>query len=132
MKPILASLAALAAFATAQPRYTITDLGNVGATPGQPFTIVNTGLIAGAAGAANGATQAVLWYQGLKGDIALPGLGGPQQRRLRRQRTRPGRRPGRNHNSRPQRRRLLRVQTARSSNQGHHMPAVSLAAFGKG
>jgi probable HAF family extracellular repeat protein len=75
MKPTL-TLLALAAFAAAQPRYTITDLGNVGATPGQPFTIVNTGLVAGAAGAANGATHAVLWYQGQIGDIGVPGLGG--------------------------------------------------------
>ncbi len=75
MKPIM-TLLALAAFAAAQPRYTIADLGNVGATPGQPFTIVNTGLVAGAAGAANGATHAVLWYQGQKGDIGVPGLGG--------------------------------------------------------
>jgi probable HAF family extracellular repeat protein len=76
MKPVLTSLAALAAFAAAQPRYTITDLGNVGATPGQPFTIVNNGLIAGTASVASGATHAVLWYEGMKGDIAAPGLGG--------------------------------------------------------
>jgi probable HAF family extracellular repeat protein len=76
MKPILASIAALAAFAAAQPQYNITDLGNVGVTPGQPFTIVNTGIISGAAGAANGATHAVLWYLGQKGDISSPGLGG--------------------------------------------------------
>jgi uncharacterized membrane protein len=76
MKPILASIAALAAFAAAQPRYTITDLGNVGVTPGQPFTVVNTGIISGAAAGPNGATHAVLWYLGQKGDISSPGLGG--------------------------------------------------------
>jgi probable HAF family extracellular repeat protein len=79
MKTIMTSIAAsmLATLAVAQPpRYTVTDLGAVGATPGQPFFVAPNGLIGGAAAAPNGAMNAVLWYKKLKMDIAKPGLGG--------------------------------------------------------
>jgi probable HAF family extracellular repeat protein len=80
MKTIMISITAgalLAAFAIAQaPSYTVTDLGAVGATPGQPFYIAPNGLIAGAAAAPNGAMQAKLWYKKLQMDIGKPGLGG--------------------------------------------------------
>jgi probable HAF family extracellular repeat protein len=80
MKTIMTSIAAaslFAAFAMAQPpHYTVTDLGPVGATPGQPFFVAPNGLIGGAAAAPNGAMNAMLWYKKLKMDIAKPGLGG--------------------------------------------------------
>ncbi|MGA3074598.1 MAG: hypothetical protein ABSG56_12980 [Bryobacteraceae bacterium] len=80
MKTILTSIAAaslFAAFAMAQPpHYTVTDLGAVGGTPGQPFFVAPNGLIAGVAAAPNGAMNAMLWYKKLKMDIAKPGLGG--------------------------------------------------------
>jgi probable HAF family extracellular repeat protein len=80
MKTILTSIAAgslLAGLAMAQtPSYTVTDLGAVGATPGQPFFVAHDGLIAGAAAAPNGAMHAMLWYKKLKMDIGMPGLGG--------------------------------------------------------
>jgi len=80
MKTMMTSIAAgtlLAAFALAQaPRYTVTDLGPVGGTPGQPFFVAPNGLIGGAAAAPNGAMNAMLWYKHLKWDIAKPGLGG--------------------------------------------------------
>jgi probable HAF family extracellular repeat protein len=66
----------LAGFAFAQtPSYTVTDLGALGPT-GQPFFITNNGLAAGTAVVPGGTEHAVLWYKGLKGDIAAPGLGG--------------------------------------------------------
>jgi len=80
MKTIVASIAAaslFAALAIAQPStYTVTDLGPVGATPGQPFFVAPNGLIAGAAAAPDGAMRAMLWYKKLKMDIAKTGLGG--------------------------------------------------------
>lgn len=80
MKTIMISITAgslLAALAMAQaPSYTLTDLGAVGVTPGQPFYIAPDGLIAGAAAAPNGAMQAKLWHKKLKMDIGKPGLGG--------------------------------------------------------
>jgi probable HAF family extracellular repeat protein len=80
MKTIVTSIAAaslFAAFALAQPpHYTVTDLGVVGATPGQPFFVAPNGLIGGAAAAPDGAMDAMLWYKKLKMDIAKPGLGG--------------------------------------------------------
>jgi uncharacterized membrane protein len=82
MKPIAASIAAsilLAALAPAQPpRYTITDLGAVGSTIGQPFSVTNNSLVSGAAPAADNLVHAVLWYQGVKIDIGTPGLAGPE------------------------------------------------------
>jgi probable HAF family extracellular repeat protein len=79
MKLLSASIAAsslLAALSNAQTLYTVTDLGNVGVAPGQPFSIANNRLIGGAANATNGVTHAVLWFDSLKGDIGTPGLGG--------------------------------------------------------
>jgi probable HAF family extracellular repeat protein len=80
MKTIMTWIAAsslLASLAIAQPppRYTVTDLGPVGAAPGQPFFVAPNGLIAGTA-ATNGPTNAMLWYKKLKLNIAKPGLGG--------------------------------------------------------
>ena len=67
MKAILTSIAAsslLAALAIAQtPRYTITDLGSVGGSPGQPYVITNNGLIGGAAAIPDGRMHAILWYK---------------------------------------------------------------------
>jgi probable HAF family extracellular repeat protein len=79
MKTILTSIAAgslLATLAAPQPRYSITDLGAVGGTPGQPYLITNNGLVAGAA-IASSRMHAVLWYKARKMDIGTPGLGGP-------------------------------------------------------
>ena len=56
-------------------RYTIHDLGVVGANPGQPFVISNSGWISGAAGV-DGAEHAVLWHGTALTDIGDPGLGG--------------------------------------------------------
>jgi probable HAF family extracellular repeat protein len=79
MKTILISIAAgslFTALAVAQtPRYTITDLGALGPN-GQPFSIANNGLIGGTAVLSGAAEHAVLFYEGLKGDLATPGLGG--------------------------------------------------------
>jgi probable HAF family extracellular repeat protein len=81
MKPIMISIAAsilVAALAPAQPpHYTVTDLGAVGSTFGQPFSINNNSLVSGAAPVANTSVHAVLWYQGAKLDIGTPGLAGP-------------------------------------------------------
>jgi probable HAF family extracellular repeat protein len=57
------------------PRYTVVDLGPVGPF-GQPFHITNDGLIAGTASTGTNPTQAVLWLNRLKFDIARKGLGG--------------------------------------------------------
>ncbi|SPF34160.1 hypothetical protein SBA4_1440003 [Candidatus Sulfopaludibacter sp. SbA4] len=63
---------------TLPPTYTITDLGTLpGGTLSQAFTINNNGLMGGQASSADGTTHAVLWYNGRIGDIAVPGLGGP-------------------------------------------------------
>ena len=80
MKSLTTLLAAgnlLAALAMAQPTgHTFTDLGIVGAQPGQPFFVTNNALASGAATATDGTAHAVLWYRGLKIDISTPGLGG--------------------------------------------------------
>lgn len=80
MKTIVTSIAAaglFAALAMAQPsRYTVTDLGAVGATPGQPFFVAPNGLIGGAAAAPNGVMNAMLWYRKMKMNIGKTGLGG--------------------------------------------------------
>jgi hypothetical protein len=57
-------------------RYTVTDLGVVGPTPGQAYAVNRSGLIGGAAVAPDGAMHAVLWYNRLKLDIGKRGLGG--------------------------------------------------------
>ncbi len=56
-------------------QYTIHDLGVVGANPGQPFVISNSGWISGSA-AAGGAEHATLWRGTAMKDIGDPGLGG--------------------------------------------------------
>jgi probable HAF family extracellular repeat protein len=59
-------------------RYTIQDLGVVGANffqPGQPFVISNSGRVSGGAGV-GAAEHAVLWRGGEMTDIGNPGLGG--------------------------------------------------------
>jgi probable HAF family extracellular repeat protein len=67
----------LTAVAIAQtPTYTVTDLGPVGASPGQPFSINHRSLVGGAAGLADGFSHGVLWYKGWEVDIGKPGLGG--------------------------------------------------------
>jgi len=58
-------------------RYTITDLGPVGGTPGQPYSIANNGLVSVAAANPDGTMHAALWYKGSITDIGTPGLGGP-------------------------------------------------------
>ena len=82
MKTIAASIATsilLAALAPAQPpRYTVTDLGAVGSTLGQPFSVNNNSLVSGAAPVADTSVHAVLWYQGHKLDIGTPGLAGQE------------------------------------------------------
>ena len=61
----------------ASASYSVIDLGVVGNPPGQPYVIMNNGLVSGAAATADGRMQAVLWFEGLKLDIGIPGLGGP-------------------------------------------------------
>jgi probable HAF family extracellular repeat protein len=59
-------------------RYTIEDLGVVGANnnqPGQPFVVTNNGWVAGGANV-GAALDAVLWRDGEMTDIGDPGLGG--------------------------------------------------------
>ena len=59
-------------------RYTITDLGTLdGGTFSQPFFINKYGLVSGSARLPDGTQHAVLWLDGLMGDIGTPGLGGP-------------------------------------------------------
>jgi probable HAF family extracellular repeat protein len=57
--------------------YTIVDLGSVGGSPGQPYDITNSGVIAGAAATRDGAMHAALWFGRVKIDIGKSGLGGP-------------------------------------------------------
>ncbi len=52
--------------------YTLTDLGPVGRTPGQPFHLTDNGLISGSA-AYHGKEQATLWYRRLKANIGMGG-----------------------------------------------------------
>lgn len=59
-------------------QYTITDLGTLeGGTFSQPFFINKYGLVSGSASLPDGTQHAVLWLEGLMGDIGAPGLGGP-------------------------------------------------------
>lgn len=55
--------------------YIVRDLGIVGANPGQPFVISNTGWISGSA-SVEGAEHAILWRGTAMMDIGDPGLGG--------------------------------------------------------
>jgi probable HAF family extracellular repeat protein len=79
VKTITASISAInlcAALVMAQtPRYTVTDLGALGPN-GQPYSITNNGLIGGTAVLSGATEHAVLFYKGLKGDLATLGLGG--------------------------------------------------------
>ena len=70
-------LGSIAMAQTANPKYSVLDLGVVGGAPGQPYFIANDGLIAGASGTANNKTHAAVWFMGLEFDLATPGLGGP-------------------------------------------------------
>jgi probable HAF family extracellular repeat protein len=59
-------------------RYTVSDLGTLeGGTFSQPFFINKYGLVSGSASLPDGTQHAVLWLEGLMGDIGAPGLGGP-------------------------------------------------------
>jgi probable HAF family extracellular repeat protein len=58
--------------------YTVTDLGPVGAAPGQPYNITGNGLVSGEIVLADPAVaHAVLWIKTTMKDIGSPGLGGP-------------------------------------------------------
>jgi probable HAF family extracellular repeat protein len=57
--------------------YSVIDLGVVGGPPGGPYVISNNGLVSGAAATNDGRMHAALWFEGLKLDIGIPGLGGP-------------------------------------------------------
>jgi probable HAF family extracellular repeat protein len=80
MKPTLTSIPAsllLAALATAQPRYLLTDLGPAGNPFSQATGINNNGLLTGFFTTATGASHAALFYNNHVTDIGNPGLGGP-------------------------------------------------------
>src|SRR5580700_10956931 len=80
MKTILTSIfagALLAALTTAQPHYTVTDLGPTDNPFSQATFVSNSGLVTGFDTTSGGASHAVLWRNGLIDDIGTPGLGGP-------------------------------------------------------
>ena len=79
---------------TRNARYDVTDLGKVGGAPGGPSFIAKNSLVSGAAAAPHGRLHAVLWFNGLKIDIGVPGLGGRAQRGAGRERRGPGRGEG--------------------------------------
>jgi uncharacterized membrane protein len=63
--------------ATTRPpqRYSVTDLGTVGAPPGQPFTVTNNGLVAGTVVTDSGLAHAVVWSRGgVMTDLGTQGL----------------------------------------------------------
>ncbi|HLJ48842.1 MAG TPA: hypothetical protein VKU01_22650 [Bryobacteraceae bacterium] len=64
----------LLASAQAPLQYTITDLGVVGANPGQPFAVTNNGLVAGVVVSDAGVSHAVVWSGGSMTDLGSPGL----------------------------------------------------------
>jgi len=83
----LGTLSLLAVLATPSPlisqvhnhdqvRYTVTDLGIVGAPPGQAYAITRNGLISGAAQAQNGVMHAALWLNKTNFDIGRSYLQG--------------------------------------------------------
>ena len=76
---LLGALAAVAHGQSAQHlHYTVTDLGPVGASPGQPFVLQNNDLVGGVAAISANAWHAVLWFQGAQVDLAKGGgLKGP-------------------------------------------------------
>jgi probable HAF family extracellular repeat protein len=60
------------------PRYTLRDLGTLsGGTFSQAGAIANWGLVGGVSTVSDGSQHAALWFKGLKLDIGVPGLGGP-------------------------------------------------------
>jgi probable HAF family extracellular repeat protein len=74
---LAAAFASLAAAQSAPPFYTITDLGAVGASPGQVLILTNNGLVSGATvNESANVSHAALWYKGLHADIGVPALGG--------------------------------------------------------
>jgi probable HAF family extracellular repeat protein len=74
----IAASGLLAALAMAQtPNYTVTDLGPTGNPFSEPAYVNNNGFVAGLATVTGGAQHAMLWYEGISGDIGVPGLGGP-------------------------------------------------------
>jgi probable HAF family extracellular repeat protein len=62
--------------ATTEPplRYSISDLGMVGAQPGQPFKVTDNRLIAGTVVTESGSAQAVVWSGGGMTDLGSAGL----------------------------------------------------------
>jgi probable HAF family extracellular repeat protein len=70
-------LLAVPAIAQKAKHYTITDLGPIGNTPGQPYSINSRGLMGGAAASSATTMHAVLWDRSMQVDIGVPGLGGP-------------------------------------------------------
>lgn len=80
MKFLMTSMAVtslLAGLAVAQtPSYTVTDLGPAGNPFSEGNYLNNNGFVAGVA-TVGGAQHAMLWYEGISGDIGIPGLGGP-------------------------------------------------------
>ena len=73
----LALLAGSAGSATARAqKYTLTDLGLMGAPPGQPFHMANDGFIAGGITVSSGSEHAILWFGTQSLDLSSPGLGG--------------------------------------------------------
>ena len=70
---VIYSLLAVAA-AAQTTHYTVTDLGSIGAAPGQPFTVNTAGLVAGAAVRTDGTSHAMLWYKGTRMDLGTLGL----------------------------------------------------------
>jgi len=73
---ILVAGGLFASLASAQPpRFTVTDLGVVGAA-GQPFVLTNNSLVSGAVTFGN-TVRGVLYFNGRTLDIGSPGLHGP-------------------------------------------------------
>jgi probable HAF family extracellular repeat protein len=79
--PALGLLSALALSvpqgASAQTRYTLTDLGPSGNPFSQATFLNNSGLVTGLDTAPDGTQHAIAWYWGTMTDISQPGLGGP-------------------------------------------------------
>src|SRR5579863_3124002 len=57
------------------PQYTVVDLGPLGGTYSQAFSMNGKGVVSGIATAAGGDAHAILWENGLKRDLGT--LGGP-------------------------------------------------------
>ena len=72
---LVLALLAGSAWAHAQ-KYTLTDLGLGGASPGQPFHIANDSFIAGGITVSSGSEHAMLWFGSQSLDLSSPNLGG--------------------------------------------------------